>query len=91
MQITYTATHIAGDGVGRLSIQPQMLQGVFYSSSHSDRFSGALHPFSRSFFTPVQSVTAAEREMSRAGYGRFSVFCRYLLKIDWNDYKTSNS
>ena len=82
MQITYTATHIAGDGVGRLSIQPQMLQGVFYSSSHSDRFSGALHPFPRSFFTPVRSSAVAERGMSRAGYGRFSVFFRHLLKID---------
>ena len=82
MQITYTATHIAGDGARGVFIQSQMLQGVFSSSSHSDRFSGALHPFPRSFFTPVRSSTAAERGMSRAGYGRFSVFCRHLLKID---------
>jgi len=51
-RVTYTTTHVAGKGAGRLSIQSQMLQGVFYSSSHSDRFSGALHPFSPLFLHP---------------------------------------
>lgn len=68
MQITYTATHIAGDGARGVFIQSQMLQGVFSSSSHSDRFSGVLHPFSRSFFTPVQGVATAIQCVLRPWY-----------------------
>ena len=68
MQITYTATHIAGDGARGVFIQSQMLQGVFSSSSHSDRFSGALHPFPRSFFTPVRSAATAIQCVLRPWY-----------------------
>ena len=79
-RITYTTTHVVGDGIGGLLIQLHTLQetaqeGYSYShtccscrfllSSRPDPFSGAIHPFLRPFLPTARSVAAAMQYVPR--------------------------